>query len=170
MANPEQGARETLVIPGTLEECQAEFIETRQEIEELKDKFLRAAAQIENIRKWTERDILARTKEDQRKRFRQFLEVVDNLERALAQPAEAPALAQGVKITLKQLEKALAQAGVERIPVEPGDAFDPAYHEAVEIQKDEVDEPEIAGVIQPGYLYEKDLLRPASVVVRMPLD
>ena len=168
MVNPEQ--EDTLLIPDNLEQCQAELTESRREIEELKDRFLRAAAQIENIRKWTERDVLARSKENQRKLLRQFLEVVDNLERALARPAEREALAQGVQLTLKQFEKVLAQAGVERIHVEPGDLFDPAYHEGIEARRDEVDEPTVAEVVQPGYLYENDLLRPASVIVLRPVD
>ena len=168
MVNPEQ--EDTLLIPDNLKQCQAELTESRREIEELKDRFLRAAAQIENIRKWTERDVLARSKEDQRRLLRQFLEVVDNLERALARPAEPDALAQGVRLTLKQFEKVLAQAGVERMQVEPGDLFDPAYHEGVEARQDEVDEPTVAEVVQPGYLYEKDLLRPAGVIVLKPID
>jgi molecular chaperone GrpE len=168
MVNPEQ--EDTLLIPDNLEQCQAELTESRREIEELKDRFLRAAAQIENIRKWTERDVLARSKEDQRRLLRQFLEVVDNLERALARPAEPDALAQGVQLTLKQFEKVLAQAGVERMQVEPGDLFDPAYHQGVEARQDEVDEPTIAEIVQPGYLYENDLLRPASVIVLRPVD
>ena len=168
MVNPEQ--EDTLLIPDNLKQCQAELIESRRETEELKDRFLRAAAQIENIRKWTERDVLARSKEDQRRLLRQFLEVVDNLERALARPAEPDALAQGVQLTLKQFKKVLAQAGVERMQVEPGDLFDPAYHQGVEARQDEVDEPTIAEIVQPGYLYENDLLRPASVIVLRPVD
>lgn len=170
MANPEQVEREALFLPDNLEECQAELTETRREMEELKDKFLRAAAQIENIRKWTERDVMARSKENQRKLLRQFLEVLDNLERALAQPAEPDVLAQGVQLTLKQFEKVLAQAGVERIKVEPGDYFDPTYHEGVEVRYAEVDQPTVAKVLQPGYSYENELLRPASVVVLTPAD
>jgi len=170
MANPEQAENETLILPENLEQCQAELTEMRREAEELKDRFLRAAAQIENIRKWTERDVLARSKEDQRKLLRQFLEVVDNLERALARPADAQALAQGVRLTLKQFEKVLGQAGVQRIQVEPGDVFDPNYQQGVEVRQDEVDEPTIAEVLLPGYMYENDLLRPASVVVLRPMD
>lgn len=170
MANPEQAENGTLTLPESLEQCQAELTETRREMEELKDRFLRAAAQIENVRKWTERDVLARSKENQRKLLRGFLDVVDNLERALAHPADAEVLAQGVRLTLKQMEKALAQAGIERIQVEPGDAFDPTYHEGVEARAAEVDEPMVAEVVQPGYLYENELLRPASVIVLRPED
>lgn len=170
MANPEQAEQDKVILPDNLEQCQAALTETRREMEELKDRFLRAAAQIENVRKWTERDVLARSKENQRRLLRSFLEVMDNLERALVHPANAEVLAQGVRLTLKQLEKALAQAGVERIQVEPGDPFDPAYHEGVEARADEVDQPTVAEVVQPGYLYENDLLRPASVIVLRPLE
>lgn len=170
MANPEQAEKDPLILPQDLEQCQAELTETRREMEELKEKFLRAAAQIENIRKWTERDVLARSKEEQRKLFRGYLEVLDNLERALARPADAEALAQGVRLTLKQFEKVLAQAGVERIQVKPGDLFDPVYHEGVEARPDEVDEPTVAEVVRPGYLYENNLLRPAGVIVLRPLE
>lgn len=170
MANPEQAEKDSLILPDNLEGCQAELTETRREMEELKDRFLRAAAEIENIRKWTERDVLARSKENQRKLFRQLLDVVDNLERALAHPAQPEVLEQGVRLTLRQMEKVLEQTGVERMRVEPGDLFDPAYHEGVEARFDEVDDATVAEVVQPGYLYEKDLLRPASVIVIRPLD
>jgi len=170
MAQTEQAQKDALTLPNSLEQCQAELTETRHEMEELKDRFLRAAAQIENIRKWTERDVLARSKENQRKLFRQFLEVVDNLERALERPSDPQALAQGVRLTLRQFEKALAGAGVERIEVEPGEAFDPLYHQGVDVRLGEVDEPTVAEVVQPGYLYENDLLRPAGVTVVRPRD
>lgn len=171
MTPVEQGeGQEELFLPDNLENCHAELTATRRELDETKDKYLRAAAQVENVRKWTERDIFTRAKENQRKLLRQLLEVMDNLERALAQPAEPAVLYQGVQLTRMQLEKVLAQAGVERIRVEPGEAFDPIYQEGVELRYGEVDQPTVATVIQPGYLHENELLRPASVVVVKPLD
>ena len=73
-------------------------------------------------------------------------------------------------MTWKQMEKALAQAGVKRIQVEPGDVFDPNYHEGGEVRYGNVAQPTVAAVTQPGYLYEDDVLRPASVVVVRPID
>ena len=165
MAKMEQEEKENLALPDDLENCHTLLVETRQELEEVKDKYLRTAAQVENVRKWTERDILARAKEDQRKLLRQFLEVMDNLDRALAQPATAADLYQGVRLTRSQMEKVLAKAGVERMKVEPGQAFDPTFHEAVEVRFQGLEEPTVAEVVEPGYLYENDLLRPARVVV-----
>jgi molecular chaperone GrpE len=170
MAQREQREKEELFFPDTLENCHAELGAARQELEETKNKYLRAVAQVENVRKWTERDTLARAKENQRNLLRQFLEVMDNLERALAQPGEPSVLYQGVQMTWKQMEKALAQAGVKRIQVKPGDVFDPNYHEGVEVRYGDVAQPTVAAVTQPGYLYEDDLLRPASVVVVRPID
>jgi len=171
MTQPEQGERqEELFLPDNLENCHAELSATRHELEETKDKYLRAAAQVENVRKWTERDVLTRAKENQRNLLRQLLEVMDNLERALAQPAEPAVLYQGVQLTRMQLRKVLTQAGVEPISVEPGEPFNPTYHQGVDVRYGEVDQPTIAAVVQPGYLHENELLRPASVVVVRPID
>ena len=165
MAKMEQGEKQEPVLPDNLEDCHAMLIELLREVEELKDKYLRAAAQVENVRKWTERDTLARAKEDQRNFLRQLLEVMDNLDRALAQPASSADLYQGVRLTRIQLEKVLSKAGVDRMNVEVGQVFDPTYHEAVEVRFADLHEPTVAEVIQPGYLYENNLLRPARVVV-----
>jgi molecular chaperone GrpE len=165
MEQTEQEERQELLLPENLEDCQTALIETRREADELRDKYLRAAAQVENVRKWTERDVLSRAKEDKRNLLRQLLEVMDNLERALSQPADQETLHRGVQLIGQQLEKVLAQAGVERIRVQPGQPFDPTYHEAVEVRHGDVDHPTVAGVVKNGYLHENELLRPAGVVV-----
>jgi len=170
MAQTEQGEKDELYLPNNLENCQAELSAAQQELEEMKDKYRRAAAQVENVRKWTERDTLARAKEKQRSFLRQLLEVMDNLERALAQPGEPATLYQGVQLTRNQLAKVLTQVGVQRIKVEPGQPFDPNYHEGLEVRFGDVDQPTVGAVTQPGYLYENDLLRPAGVVVVRPID
>jgi len=99
-----------------------------------------------------------------------FLEVLDNLERALAGPSETSMLYDGIKLTFRQLEQVLTQAGVERMRVEPSDLFDPLYHESIEARSGNVDEPVVAEIVQPGYLYNDDLLRPAGVIVLRPLE
>lgn len=170
MTQPGKGQKDELFLPDNLENCHTELTDTRRELEETKDKYLRAAAQVENVRKWTERDVQTRAKENQRKLLRQLLEVMDNLERALAQPAEPAVLYQGVQLTRMQLRKVLTQTGVEQIKVEPSQPFDPTYHEGVEVRFGDVDQPTVAAVVQPGYLHESELLRPASVVVVRPID
>jgi molecular chaperone GrpE len=157
-----------LTSSATLEDCQAQLTEARREIGELRDKYLRTAAEVENARKWAERDTLARAMESKRDLLRQFLEVMDNLERALAQPAELAALRKGVEITRRQFEQVLAQTGVERIAIQPGQAFDPLYHQAVGIRSGEVSEETVAEVVQSGYLHDGAVLRPARVIVMRP--
>lgn len=159
-----------LSIPDNLDACRRQLSETLRKLEQTEEKYLRAAADVENIRKWTERNVLARAKEDQRSQLQPFLEVIDNLERALSQPAELITLYRGVELTMIQLKKALANAGVEPIKAEPGDPFDPNYHEGVGARYGEVDEPAIDEVVQTGYLYENELLRPARVTVIKPRD
>lgn len=157
--------REAAEVETRLDDCHAQLEEAQQQIETLQDKYLRAAAQADNVRKRTERDMQARATADRRELLRQLLDVIDNLERALAQPAQTDVLRQGVQLTHRQLEGVLRRAGAERIGVEPGDPFNPEVHEAVEVRRGQSDEPTVTTVVQPGYLYGNVLLRPARVVV-----
>ena len=166
MAQPDPThGHEGRASPSTLDECQTALADARSEADDLRDKYLRAVAEADNARKWAERDAQTRATEAQRRLLRQLLEVIDNLERALATPAEASGLRQGVEMTLRQLTSVLARAGVERIAVEPGQPFDPLYHEAVEVRTGDVSEDTVVEVVQSGYLYDGVVLRPARVVV-----
>jgi len=154
------------MAPATLDECQALLADARREADELRDKYIRAVAEAENARKWAERDARARATEHRRRLLRQLLDVVDNLERALTAQADLAELRQGVELTLRQFTRVLAQAGVERLTVEPGQPFDPMYHEAVEVRPGDVPEETVIEVVQAGYRHEGAVLRPARVVVR----
>jgi molecular chaperone GrpE len=149
----------------TLDEYETVLAEVRGEADELRDKYHRAVAEAENARKWAERDTQARATDRQRRLLRQLLEVIDNLDRALATPGEAPGLRQGVEMTLRQLLQVLSQAGVERIAVDPGQPFDPSYHEAVAVRPGNVSQDIVVDVEQSGYLHDGAVLRPARVVV-----
>jgi molecular chaperone GrpE len=165
MAQPDPTrGHEDRAAPTTLDECQTVLAEVRGEADELRDKYLRAVAEAENARKWAERETQARATENQRRLLRQLLDVIDNLERALTAPAEASGLRQGVELTLRQLLRVLAQAGVERIAVEAGQPFDPSYHEAVAVHTGNTPQDTVIAVEQPGYLHEGVVLRPARVV------
>jgi molecular chaperone GrpE len=165
MAQPDQThGHEERAAPMTPDEYQTVLAEARSEAEELRDKYLRAVAEGENARKWAERATQARATDSQRRLLRQLLEVIDNLERALAIPAEASGLRQGVEMTLRQLIGVLAQAGVERIAVESGQPFDPSHHEAVAVRTGDVSQDTVVDVEQPGYLHDGVVLRPARVV------
>jgi molecular chaperone GrpE len=165
MAPSKPGSQDTGALPATLEECSAQLAEARREAADLQDKYLRAAALADNTRKWAERDAQNRAKESQRELLRSLIEVMDNLERALAQVRRPGPLQEGVRLTVRQLEKALAQAGVQRIPVQPGQPFDPVYQEAVEVHGDGVGEDTVSDILNPGYMQDGFVLRPARVIV-----
>ncbi len=165
MVQSDQGPELRGAAPETVEECAAELDEARRTAADLQDKYLRAAAQAENARKWAERDAQVRATESRRNLLRQLLEVTDNLERALARPADEAALREGVELTLRQFEQVLARAGVQRISVEPGQPFDPAYHEAVEVRNNGVSQDMVTEVVHPGYMHDGTVIRPARVVV-----
>jgi molecular chaperone GrpE len=67
-------------------------------------------------------------------------------------------------MTLRQLLRVLAQVGLERIAVESGQPYNPAYHEAVEVRPGNVSQDTIVDVEQSGYTHDGVVLRPARVV------
>lgn len=131
------------------------------------DRLLRVSAELENYKKRTAREKAEFMRYANEKLARDLLETVDNLERALAHhEAEAdPALAEGVRMTLKLLLDTLARHGIT--PIEAvGAPFDPNLHEAVgETHSDEVEENHVVEEYQRGYRLHDRLLRPAMVVV-----
>ena len=148
----------------------------RQEAAEYKDKYLRAAAELENTRKRLERRYAAQAEEERKRLLRAFLTVADNLELALSHsdrpsPAllakQAGSLRDGVRLTYQELRRLLTQEGVE--PLEAiGQPFDPYYHEAVGTIAGDHDQETVVGERQKGYLYRGELLRPAKVEVVIP--
>jgi len=165
MGEPDEKAGKSLnETPTTLEECLARWSEARIESGDLRGKYLRAAAEVGNARKGAEREASARATRDKRQLLSQLLEVANNLERALSAHSEARALKRGVEITLRQLEQVLARAGVKRIAVEPGQDFDPFYHEAAEVRDGQAAKDTVADIVQSGYVHEGIVLRPARVI------
>ncbi len=137
----------------------------RQEAAEYKDKYLRAAAEVENTRKRLERRYADQAEEEKKRLLRAFLAVADNLERALAHSGDG--FRDGVQLTYQELQRLLSREGVE--PLEAtGQPFDPYYHEAVETVDGDGDEEIVVGERQKGYLYRGELLRPAKVEVAIP--
>ena len=144
---------------------QDELEAIRQEAAEYKDKYLRAAAELENTRKRLERRYADQAEEEKKHLLRAFLAVADNLERALAHSGDG--LRDGVKLTHQELQRLLNREDVE--PLEAiGHAFDPYYHEAVDTVIGDDDQETVVGERQKGYLYRGELLRPAKVEVAIP--
>lgn len=116
-----------------------------------------------------ERRFAIQASEQRKQLFRDFLPVLDNLDRALAhlpsEGSEAVQLRQGVELTRQSFLKTLAGYGVQ--PIDPyGEAFDPAVHEAVGTAPNPQLPPgTVVGVEQKGYMVGDQLLRPARVLV-----
>jgi molecular chaperone GrpE len=154
-------------------DLEKELAEARQEIDELRDKMLRAAAENENFKKRVERERLASLKYAGEIIFKEMLPVVDNLERAVTQgivegaPAEKnlAALLEGVQLTLKSLLATLEKFEVKTIE-SVGKPFDPKHQDAMTMaESDSVPANHVVTEFEKGYSYKDRLLRPAKVVV-----
>ena len=135
-----------------------------------KDQWLRAAAELDNVRKRARRDVAAAESRGIAKLARELLPALDNFERALAAAEEQPEnrdhhLTDGIRLVQTELLGALARVGI--MPDSPkGERFDPHRHEAVAQQPIDGAEPgTIVEVYSAGYTYGDDVLRPAKVVV-----
>ena len=130
--------------------------------------YLGAHAEMENLRKRTERDVQNAHKFALERFFNELLPVRDSLELGLAAANSAVDIAQlreGIDLTLKQLATAMEKFGVRE--VNPLDAkFDPNLHEAMAMAPTDQAEPNtVIQVVQRGYVLNERLIRPAKVIV-----
>lgn len=150
----------------------ADEVETlRAERDEMRDKFMRALADTENMRKRGERDRREAERYGGTRLARDLLPVFDNLSRALetagdAERAAAPALIEGVELTLRELLNIFEKHGITPIVPEIGDKFDPEIHEAMfEAPVAGTKPGDIIQVSSYGFMLHDRLLRPAKVGV-----
>ena len=135
------------------------------EVAELRDAWLRARADTENIRKQAAADVAKAHKYAVEKFASDLLPVRDALEQALADAAGTPEqLRAGVELTLKQLDAAFGRAQVEVIDP-AGDKFDPHRHQAIQMVEAAAPANTVVQVLQKGYLLSDRVLRPALVTV-----
>jgi molecular chaperone GrpE len=139
----------------------------RAEVADLKDKYLRLRAEMDNFRKMQEKRAQDRIKQEKKNMLMRVIESIDDVERALAyqEVADRDALLGALKHVHGQLSAMLQREGVVSFTTQ-GEAFDPHVHEAVERVDDSgKPEGEIVQEMQKGYLYGDELLRPARVHV-----
>lgn len=160
--------------PNAAVSCERQLEQLRAEVGELKEKHLRALAEIENTRRRAERDRLDASQYAVTRFARDMLAVSDNLQRALGHlpqearanaPAALKAVLEGVEATERQLAAALEQHGIK--PIDTRDAkFDPHLHQAIaEVPAHDKPPGSIVDVVQTGYVISDRLLRPAMVTV-----
>lgn len=170
----DEAAAESQVIdkePPMVEQLAEQLAESQERAEANWSEYLRTAAELENLRKRSQRDV------DQAHKFaierfaNEMLAVKDSLEMGLAAAQDAKAedamtkLLEGKQMTLKQLESSFEKFGIEAIDP-AGEAFNPELHEAMAMQPSKDHAPgTVMAVVQKGYSLKGRLLRPARVLV-----
>jgi molecular chaperone GrpE len=153
--------------PPTPEELLAQ---AKAEAAKTKEQLLRTAADFDNFRKRSRKEIEDARKAGKEDLLKEFLPVFDNLERGMQSAKNATdvsAVAEGLSMVLRQFVDTLGKQGITKVPT-VGTPFDPSVHEA--IQQVESDEPvgNVVAEVQSGYVQAGRLVRAAFVVVAKP--
>lgn len=163
----ESVSEEPKLKPAYVEELEQKVAAKDQEIQRLIALNRSSATEFDDARARLRKELSKDVERGRRSMLVSFLEVLDNLDRALEAAADRhDPLAQGVSIVRQQFLSTLEGMGVKR--VDPlGQPFDPAIHEAVSsVPAPAGTAPNtIVGVIRPGYLMGEDVIRPAAVAV-----
>jgi molecular chaperone GrpE len=152
-------------VSGEASAPDAELQKVKAERDSLLDRLARAQAEFENARRRA-------GKEQQEFRdyavadaIKSLLPAMDSLERALQVKSDAAELRSGVELIYKQLLAVLAKLSVHPI-ASKGEAFDPRYHEAIEmVETSDAPDHQVIEELQRGYKFKDRLLRPAMVKV-----
>lgn len=140
------------------------------QVDGLKDRVLRAVADLENFRKRAARERQEAVQYANQSLLEKLIPALDNLDMALSavsstQGTSMDSLKTGVEMVLVQLKGVLRDSGLEEISAQ-GQPFDPTWHEAVSEQETtEVPEGQVLQQLRKGYRLQQRLLRPATVVV-----
>jgi molecular chaperone GrpE len=148
------------------DDTHASTTELEAQVTDLEDRWRRALADLDNLRKRLAREIQTARADERARVLTQLLPVVDHLELALEHAQSDPdALIEGVRVVRDQAVALLERLGYHRID-EVGVPFDPARHEAVGTVKDPNVRPgTVVTVVRPGYGGADGQLRPAGVIV-----
>ena len=164
--------------PAETEDFEARVAALEAEVAAERDQALRARADAENTLKRSARERAEAVRYGASGLARDLLEIVDNLERALASMPEdgaakaedVAALREGVALTLQELNAKFRRHDIQRIAPAPGDPFDPNYHQAVtQIARPDLPGGSVAELLQAGYRHHDRLLR-AAVVATTPKE
>ena len=149
---------------------QPEEISLEDKVKELEDRLLRSAAEVENIRKRSEKERSEAYKIGISLFVKDFVPVLDNIERALASLKDSDEInyesfVEGISATEKDIISLLEKHGIQQInPI--NEKFDPLFHEALfEADSDDHEPGFVTQVIEVGYVIDKRLIRAAKVGV-----
>lgn len=166
----ENKAEENLATEENEANDQPEEISLEDKVKELEDRLLRSAAEVENIRKRSEKERSEAYKIGISLFVKDFVPVLDNIERALASLKDSDEInyesfVEGISATEKDIISLLEKHGIQQInPI--NEKFDPLFHEALfEAESDDHEPGFVTQVIEVGYVIDKRLIRAAKVGV-----
>lgn len=151
------------------EKAAKELEETKQALEDYKDKYLRLSAEFDNYRKRTMKEKAELIKNGGEKAISAILPILDDLERALQNMQKAEdvkAMYEGIDLIHQKFLKNLGHEGLEKMnPV--GEAFDTDFHEAIALvpAQEEAQKGKVLDCVQTGYKLNDKVIRHAKVVV-----
>ena len=155
--------------PASPDELQPALEALQKERDELFNRLARVSADYQNYQRRMEQNLRDSIQLARGDLLKGFIPVMDHFDTALSrepQSEDAKGIYEGVRIVRDELLKVLQCAGVERVDVQVGEAFDPHLHEAMMRHAAEGVEPNhITMAMQPGYVYKGRTLRPAKVAV-----
>jgi molecular chaperone GrpE len=158
---------ESAAVTAPDDASQQALVAAQEETRQHRDQYLRAVAEMENLRKRAQRDVEQAHRYAVEKLAQELLPVRDSLELAVANAGrgDAASLIAGQEATLKLLARAFEKFAIQ--PLDPvGEPFDAERHEAMMMRESATAEPDsVLEVVQPGYELNGRLLRPARVIV-----
>lgn len=147
---------------------EAELQKVREERDKTKEQLLRTAADFDNFRKRSRKDVEEADRRGKEEAVRELLPVFDNLERAVGAAlgaADVTAIMDGVRMVLKLFEDQAGRLGLAKVKA-VGERFDPAIHDAIQqVETDEHPPGTVIAEVVAGYRLGEKLVRPAMVVV-----
>jgi len=150
---------------------ESELDKARKERDRMREQLLRVAADFDNFRKRSRKEIEEVRRRSIEDTLREVLPIVDNLERAaeaMGSATEVAAVVDGVHMVLRGFEDVASRLGLTRVE-SVGQQFDPTCHDAMQQQEtDEFPPGTVVSEVVPGYYLGERLLRPAMVVVAKP--
>ncbi len=149
-------------------ETEDPLAEAKAEAARMKEQWIRTAADFDNFRKRTRRELEDARKSGREELLKELLPIFDNLERAIQSSQRAQdvkAVAEGLQMIVRQFVDTLGRVGIAKVET-VGKQFDPTVHEAIQ-QVESEDQPPgtVVAEVQPGYIQGDRLVRAAMVVV-----
>jgi molecular chaperone GrpE len=162
------GAEEPRLKPAYVEELEGKIAAKDAELQELIAKYRGASDEFDQARARLRKELSKDVERGRRSLIAGFLDVLDNLDRALDSAADRSndPFVQGVSLVRQQFLTTLEGLGVRRVSA-LGQPFDPSHQEAVASVAATADSPAgtVVGIIRPGYVIGDEVLRPAQVAV-----